>query len=241
MADKAIISTKKLTAIADAIRGKNNSADTYTPDEMAAAISNIGTDDSSKIINSIIDGSITEISNSEVTAIMNGKFAYSTKLESVNFPNVTELNPAREGSEIGIFHKCTSLKNVQLPKITEVPQKTFYGCASLPAINLPLVTDISYNAFFGCHLLTTVNLPLVTKIGSNVFDYCSSLNALIIGTPDKLCTLISIYTFMDTPIKKGTGYIYVADALVDQYKVATNWSVYANQIKPISEYKEKEN
>lgn len=39
-----------------------------------------------------------------------------------------------------------------------------------------------------------------------------------------------------TPISQGTGYVYVPDDLVDSYKSATNWSTYANQIKPLSEY-----
>lgn len=34
------------------------------------------------------------------------------------------------------------------------------------------------------------------------------------------------------------GYIYVPDALVDSYKAATNWSTYASQIRPLSEYVE---
>lgn len=43
MADKAIISSSKLTAIADAIRSKNGSTDKYTPDKMATAIKAIET------------------------------------------------------------------------------------------------------------------------------------------------------------------------------------------------------
>lgn len=40
MADR-LIQTETLTAIADAIRAKNGSSDTYTPSQMASAISNI--------------------------------------------------------------------------------------------------------------------------------------------------------------------------------------------------------
>jgi len=38
---------------------------------------------------------------------------------------------------------------------------------------------------------------------------------------------------------KGTGYIYVPDVLVDSYKSDANWSTYASQIKPLSEYVEE--
>ena len=40
---------------------------------------------------------------------------------------------------------------------------------------------------------------------------------------------------MNDTIIRGTGYIYVQDNLVEQYKSATNWSTYADQIKPLSE------
>ena len=43
------------------------------------------------------------------------------------------------------------------------------------------------------------------------------------------------YAFNNSSISTRTGYIYVPDNLVDSYKTATNWSTYANQIKPISE------
>ena len=42
-------------------------------------------------------------------------------------------------------------------------------------------------------------------------------------------------TFVGSGIASGTGYIYVPDDLVDQYKVATNWATYASQIKGLSE------
>lgn len=69
---------------------------------------------------------------------------------------------------------------------------------------------------------------------ANAFYNCSSLEALIIrGT--NVMTNSSTGTFTGSAIAKGTGYIYVPDALVDSYKTATNWSVYADQIKPLSE------
>lgn len=57
---------------------------------------------------------------------------------------------------------------------------------------------------------------------------------------ETVCVLVDKIAFNSTPIANGTGYIYVPDALVNDYKKATNWSVYANQIKPLSEYVESE-
>lgn len=41
-----------------------------------------------------------------------------------------------------------------------------------------------------------------------------------------------------TAIASATGYIYVPQSLVDQYKAATNWATYANQIRAIEDYPE---
>ena len=42
--------------------------------------------------------------------------------------------------------------------------------------------------------------------------------------------------FAFSKIEKGGGYIYVPSALVDAYKVETNWSTYASQIRAIEDY-----
>lgn len=39
-----------------------------------------------------------------------------------------------------------------------------------------------------------------------------------------------------TPIRQGTGYIYVPFTLVEAYKAADNWSTFANQIRAIEDY-----
>lgn len=39
--------------------------------------------------------------------------------------------------------------------------------------------------------------------------------------------------FNNTPIKSGTGSIYVPASLVDAYKSAENWSYFSDRIFPI--------
>jgi hypothetical protein len=48
--------------------------------------------------------------------------------------------------------------------------------------------------------------------------------------------IITTYTFDSTQISTEEGAIYVPDESVETYKSATNWSIYADQIKPLSEY-----
>lgn len=66
---------------------------------------------------------------------------------------------------------------------------------------------------------------------------CSKLTALVLRNPSQVVTLVSGSNFLaSTPIKSGTGYIYVPSALVDSYKAATNWSTYAAQFRALEDY-----
>ena len=120
-------------------------------------------------------------------------------------------------------------------RVTTVGTYAFYNCSSLTSASFPLVMSIGSSAFYNCSKLTTVELPKATSIGSYVFQNCKSLKALVIRTPSSVCTLNG-FALASTSIASGTGYIYVPDDLVDSYKAATNWSTYADQIKPLSEY-----
>lgn len=99
------------------------------------------------------------------------------------------------------------------------------------------ITNVKIYAFQNCSNLTSVDLPLATSIGTNAFYSCSSLTSLILRS-ETLCTLSDTSAFSSTPIKSGTGYIYVPSALIDSYKTATNWSTYANQFRVLEDYPE---
>ena len=69
------------------------------------------------------------------------------------------------------------------------------------------------------------------------FNNCTALDTLIIRNTDTMCTLADTTTCLhNTPIASGTGYIYVPAALIEEYKAATNWTTYADQIRAIEDY-----
>jgi hypothetical protein len=85
-------------------------------------------------------------------------------------------------------------------------------------------------------------------VGSGIDSDCITFYRLFVGyTPQLetliircavLCPMTSSENLTNSKIANGNGYIYVPDDLVDDYKAATNWNAYANQIKPLSEYVE---
>lgn len=88
-------------------------------------------------------------------------------------------------------------------------------------------------ALYGCRALTYVDLWSVVSIDDYAFTYCP-LTALILR-PETLVPS-GAYPCGSTPIKDGTGYIYVPKALVSSYKEAANWNRYANQFRALEDY-----
>ena len=134
-----------------------------------------------------------------------------------------------------VFRNYDSLKVADFPNVTSTGINIFYACYGLSTVNLPKLSAIGTNMFSYSSLLKKLDFPRVESIGTGAFSGCSRLVTLVLRKADTVCTLANVNAFTNTPIARGTGLIYVPDNLVEQYKAATNWSTYANQIKPISE------
>ena len=161
-------------------------------------------------LDALINRSITEINNDRVTTVGENAFAV-----------------------------CKSLTTVNLPSVTNIDKSAFVSCTNLTTINLPLVTKIEYGSLSGCTHLTTADFPLLGRIGAAAFLGCAMLTTLVLRR-NRIAALDHTNAFTNTPIASGTGYIYVPDDQVDNYKITTNWVTYANQIKGISELEEAE-
>ena len=135
------------------------------------------------------------------------------------------------------FSGCRQLTDVNLPdNVDFLSQFCFSNCYSLRSITLPsTITAIKMSCFGSCRALREIDIPsAVTTIESSAFNDCFSLVKFIIRNTNSVVTA-SGDPFAGSAIASGTGYIYVPDALVEDYKAATNWSTYAAQIKGLSE------
>lgn len=90
-------------------------------------------------------------------------------------------------------------------------------------------------SFMGCSNLAKIDFDVLEEMQGADFYRCSALTAVIIRSP-AVCTMSDSNAFASTPIKSGTGYIYVPAALVDSYKAETNWSTYAAQFRALEDY-----
>lgn len=119
-------------------------------------------------------------------------------------------------------------------EISSVGNYAFAQCKKIESINFPNAIVIYGYAFDNCQNLKIAELPMVNEIQHPSFRNCAQLEKFILRG-DSVASLSNTNVFLYSGIANGTGYIYVPDELVDSYKAATNWSAYANQIKPLSE------
>lgn len=201
--------------------------------ELIYTVDAIGDD---ALADSIIMRSVTEVIDQHINTIPDDAFHGCTELKTVIGTNVTSLRvdcfagcSALETVSFpllktlhGYFKDCTGLKNVDLPKLESIQkQYAFEGCTALERIDLPLCTYIGVGTNYACY----------------AFRSCSSLVAVILRSKT-VCRLDDTSVFSNTPISKGTGHIYVPQALLDSYREHEVWSFYANQFRAIEDYPE---
>ena len=224
-----LIQDTTLTGIADAIREKTGGTDPVAVSDMAAQIEGIqaggGGDD---VLNTLIDRSITEISSNSATSIGASAFRSCGALTTVDFPVATSIGASA-------FEDCGALTTVDFPVATSIRSAAFRSCSALTTVDFPVATSIWDSAFYSCDALTTVDFPVATSIRSAAFRSCSKLKSLLLRN-NKVCTLSNTNVFVSTPISSGTGYIYVPSELIEQYKEATNWSIYSAQFRALEDY-----
>jgi hypothetical protein len=168
-----------------------------------------GDSDSEEAVAALLGNTMTELDNNIVTSLRTRACQGATKLVTVNLPLVTSLGGYA-------FYQCSGLVTVKLPKLTTVSTQAFYSCTNLKHAD--------------CGQLG--NIPAQT------FNACSALTELILRKTGSICTLSNVNGINNSPIGKGTGYVYVPAALIESYTAAANWSTFAAQFRAIEDYPE---
>lgn len=163
----------------------------------------------------------------ECTYIYRSAFGYCSSLQSMYCKKMVSIYRAA-------FYQCSSLQSIDLPECIFLDSEVFRYCTSLSWISIPNVSNISFLTFGKCDKLSSIELPQCRIISSQAFGECGTLSTVVLGY-SSVCQLLNSNAFYSTPIESGTGSIYVPTSLVDEYKSATNWSVFSSQIFPIPE------
>lgn len=183
---KKITNTQHYSDIADAIRSKLSSTDTYTPAQMAAAIESIPTG------TTITDGTEVLTRNADeyaTTAKHYGTKVYAKqyynravtdgpwiKLTSIDFADtVTEIMP-------NAFNYCSALTSIDVSHITQVGSSAFQNCTSLTSLTFPALTSIGVSAFIYCTGLTDLSMPVCARYDSTLMRACTGLQTVQLGS-----------------------------------------------------------
>ena len=183
-----------------------------------------------------------------------GMYSFSQSgIVKADFPAVTIL-------EDYAFLSCHSLSSASFPKVTSLPSSCFNACENLETISIPLCHSIGDSALAYINKLKEVSCPAYsvgsfafssdlelekvdfnpttdgpTSIGYGAFNYCNKLKILALRS-EKVWSLSDSSCFQGTLIESGTGFIYVPKSTIEQYKVETNWTLYADQFRALEDY-----
>ena len=192
----------------------------------------------------LIDGSLTEVKDNVVEKIGDRAFCQNKTITLVDLPSVKQI-------AANAFQSCTSLATANLPNVTTIEQNLFYNCSALTSLYAPNITKIGYQALYGCSALTSLLVSNVTSIEYQGLGNCKQLTMLDFhkkvnfgyGTMSGSNQITTIILRSETMCEASysrpvytSGYIYVPKALIEDYKVATNWSTYANQFRALEDY-----
>lgn len=119
-----------------------------------------------------------DLSNSKLTSIPEGAFAYCKNLKTIKLPStITSI-----GDEA--FYNCQSLTNIEgLDKcnLKSIGSATFSNCKALENLDFSqsTFTDVPSKAFNGCSTLAKITLPnTLTTIGGYAFYACYGIPQL---------------------------------------------------------------
>ena len=209
---------------------------------------------------------LTEIAfPASLTSIGNDAFRGCTSLVTASGLGNTQLTSIGDYA----FRSCSALTEIAFPaSLTSIGNSAFLKTVIYGEFTFENLQTLGSRAFENTKVSKMKFPSLVSSEASSnfegIFSYCTNLVLVDIG--DK-CTTIKSNSFgrfvgtngnditfiirAITPpeladrlistqwVRAKIGVIYVPDESLEAYKTATNWSYYADILKPLSEYTEK--
>lgn len=199
----------------------------------------------------------------EATRIYNNAFLNCTSLSEIYLPKVRTVDNASFTGVSGAFYAC-AFSEANLPSVESIGNKAFYSCKNLTTLYAPNCTSIGDAALGVCPSLKRVTLG-AAKMNVDVFmsgpgsalygmgtTTCDILD--IVGEtetgidigylPEGIQELIIRNTSGILPEIDSNDYtskftnlkIFVPNDLLDAYRNATNWTLYANKFYALEDY-----
>lgn len=160
---------------------------------------------------------------SGITSFGNSVFSGCFNLKSINLPSsLTSFGRYCFGS-------CYLLQSISIPNgVTIINDSDFYECMNIKELTLSQNTQqITAQAFSNCYSLSKIIFPsTITSIGYGAFQACYGMKIYDFSAAASIPTLSNSNALA---VNTDTAII-VPDSLYNDWKVASNWSMFANNI-----------
>ena len=199
----------------------------------------------------------------EATRIYNNAFLNCAALSEIYLPKVRTIDNSSSSGVTGAFYAC-AFSEASLPSVESIGNRAFYLCKTLTTLYAPNCTSIGTGALALCSSLKRVTLG-ATKMDVDAFLSGPGSSYYGIGTttcdildivgdtatginigyiPEGIQELIIRNTSGIVPEIDSNDYnheftnlkIFVPNDLLDAYRNATNWTLYANKFYALEDY-----
>lgn len=163
-----------------------------------------------------------------ITQIADRVFYHRSEIEEIYMPN--QIVKTGYFS----FQYCENLRKIVLSdKLELLGDSCFWGCSNLSEIHLPeSLKKIDAYAFWGTSI-KEINIPeSVKEIRLGAFNQCRNLETVYMRSNELIKTSFTeaYQAFSNCP---SLQKIYVPEHLVEEYKTAEYWSIYADKFVAI--------
>jgi len=202
---------------------------------------------------------LTSIKGDNVKVLKRNALYYCESLTHIDFPNLQELQPNSlyecPLQKIMTFPELIILDDANFqysvteiviaPKLTTVKGRNFYR-SKVKDFNAPLIEVLPDYFMQEAFRMVKAIFPNCAKVGNYAFSSCGA-SLIDLGKPTQIGSNAFNSVNGDVYIRTPTickmagattnfkGRFLVPSELVDQYKVADNWSTWADQIFAIEE------
>lgn len=167
-------SAKRLSALkskADTVTGETSDTLADAVDTLIAGFGQGG--GGSDETKAIIEGTLAEFKNDEVTKIKNYIFYKNTAITSAESGSVKNIDEYA-------FQQCTNLKKISFPNIESIGNYAFLGCSALTEVaDMTLIHHTWYQCFDGAGLTEFPYMPNLKYI-MNSFSNCLGLTKVCV-------------------------------------------------------------
>ena len=188
------------------------------------------------------ESGVTSANLPELLSVPKYAFNKCQKLKSANVQKAETIGN-------NAFENCYELESIDLSEAITLDAYAFRFCKKLKRLVLPKLTTLNSSMHFGnCYELLSIDMhSYAGNFMNSTFQECYSLKALILRS-EKMCILTNANVFNYCHHMNGTydatynphsyrdGVILVPRALIDSYRIATNWSYFGTQFRVLEDF-----